>query len=118
MDLSKPVKMTQGDRSGTPVALLELVRRDGGLALLPEGISPDAVLVEFPMGDFLPRQVGFRRFVALRRGVLPGQATHALVEGFDPGEARLPQDGGQGVSNHERALRQAERLAARRAAAS
>jgi cyclopropane fatty-acyl-phospholipid synthase-like methyltransferase len=68
-DLSRPFDLSREarhlDDSGTPTALIEFARREGDLVVLPE-VSPDAVLVEYPMGRLWARETGCSRFVRLR----------------------------------------------------
>lgn len=54
------------DLSGSPAGLIELVRRLDDLALLDE-LDGDEVRIEFPMAERWRSQVGYKRFVRLRK---------------------------------------------------
>lgn len=59
-------RATPSDSSGTPIALLELVRAAGDLVVAPS-LKDDEVLVEYPLSPGWRRRLGVTRFVRLRR---------------------------------------------------
>jgi hypothetical protein len=63
-----PAKQGEVDRSGTPWALLETLKRNGRLVVL-ERLDEDQVLIEFPFAEPWRSESGCQRFVRLRRPV-------------------------------------------------
>jgi hypothetical protein len=71
-----PAKRDEVDRSGTPGAMLEALKRNGGLVVL-EKLDEEQVLIEFPFGEPWRTETGCRRFVRLREPI--DGAAFALV---------------------------------------
>jgi hypothetical protein len=65
------------DTSGTPAALIEFARAHDDLVVLDD-LTDGQVLVEFGVGPIWQEQLGYRRFVRLRRPI--SGCAYALVE--------------------------------------
>jgi hypothetical protein len=78
-DLRNPLDIAgaSSDRSGTPIALVELARRSENLVLLDE-VEEAVVLVEFPFAPQWQRATGHARFVRLRTAS-PSDPKYALI---------------------------------------
>ena len=73
MNRNKPIKMSQRDMSGTPVALIELARQQKALGVVGE-VDEELVAVDFPFGEVPQRQTGCQRFVKLKQPLKRGRA--------------------------------------------
>jgi hypothetical protein len=64
------------DSTGTPVGLIEALRRSGGVVVLEE-VAAEMVLIEFPFAEAWRKETGCARFVRLREEV--DGARYALI---------------------------------------
>ena len=105
MNRKKRISMRQDDSSGTPMALLELVRANKALGVV-DSVDESNVAVDFPFGLVPKRQTGCSRFVKLVVPIKRGRASYRYVLVDDPNrKADLPQFG-ETISNDEKALNQ------------
>lgn len=108
MNRNKPIKMSQRDMSGTPIALIELARQQKALGVVGE-VDEDLVAVDFPFGEVPQRQTGCQRFVKLKQPMKRGRAEwrYLLISdgSFDPD---IPQHD-EVLTNAEQARLQAVR---------
>lgn len=108
MNRNQPIKLHQEDKSGTPIALIELARQHKALGVVGE-VDESLVAVNFPFGEVPQRQTGCQRFVKLKQPMKRGRATwrYLLISNgqVEPDLSQCDKD----LTNDERAKRQTSR---------